>query len=169
MLKNRITKSQTWIGTTSPLCSTSAWSRNVSYEIIRIWLWGLRPKVCINPLRSFWICSLVPPSIARGANLPGNHLCTSLYQFFTRLLGHTTIAFSIVALQSGLCLSRVHMRVMHCRVLPRPMQWARTAPPGTLPFLTSFFDSKTASHMNLMPLPWKKIREITSIGNSSFD
>ena len=87
---------------------------------MRTGLWGLLPKVFINPDKSLSIWSLLPLSTARGAILFGNHLFISLYQFLTRLLGHTTMALSMVGLQSGLCFSSVQRRVMHWRVFPRP-------------------------------------------------
>lgn len=78
---------------------------------------------------SLWsISSLEPPSMASGWILPPSHFSTSLYQFLTRLEGDTTIAFSISGLQSGLCRRSVHMRVMHCRVLPSPISSAMIQP-----------------------------------------
>lgn len=44
---------------------------------------------------------------------------SSFPQFRTRLLGQTTMALSMVPFpETGDCLSRVHMRAMHCRVFP---------------------------------------------------
>lgn len=83
-------------------------------------------NISVPSLRS--ISSLEPPSMASGWILPPSHFSTSLYQFLTRLEGDTTTAFSISGLQSGLCRRSVHMRVMHCRVLPSPISSAMIQP-----------------------------------------
>lgn len=98
----------------------------------------------IPSLRS--ISSLEPPSIATGCTRPPSHLPTSLYQFRTRLEGDTTMALSISGLKSGLCLSKVHMRVMHCRVFPSPISSAIIQP-----YEFSIRLPVTQSHRNFTP------------------
>ncbi|KYN45352.1 hypothetical protein ALC56_00198 [Trachymyrmex septentrionalis] len=66
-----------------------------------------------------------PPSIARVLTILFNHLLISLYQFFTKELGATIIAFSISVLP---CFNNVHNRVMHCSVLPSPISSAMMQP-----------------------------------------
>lgn len=69
-----------------------------------------------------------PPSIATGVTRPPSHFPTSLYQLRTRLEGETTMTLSISGLASGLWRSRVHMRVIHCKVFPRPISSAMMQP-----------------------------------------
>lgn len=107
--------------------------------------------------------SFVPPSMASGVTRPPSHFWTSLDQLRTRLEGETTITLSISGLKSGLWRSRVHMRVMHCRVFPRPISSAMMHPydPGILLPVTH-------SHKNFTP--WRKQRNIKptrSIANMS--
>lgn len=72
--------------------------------------------------------SLEPPSIASGWILEPSHLPTSLYQLRTRLEGETTIALLISGLPSGLWRRRVQIKVIHCRVFPRPISSAIMLP-----------------------------------------
>ena len=74
------------------------------------------------------IASFEPPSMATGVTRPPSHFPTSLYQLRTKLEGETTMALSISGLASGLWRSRVHIRVMHCRVFPRPISSAMMQP-----------------------------------------
>lgn len=74
------------------------------------------------------MCSFEPPSMATGVTRAPSHFPTSLYQFRTRLEGDTTMTLSISGFASGLWRSRVHMRVMHCRVFPRPISSAMMQP-----------------------------------------
>ncbi|EZA62788.1 hypothetical protein X777_07604 [Ooceraea biroi] len=71
------------------------------------------------------ISAFLPPSMARALTLLPSHLLISLYQFFTRELGATMIAFSMNALP---CFNNVHNRVIHCNVLPRPISSAMIQP-----------------------------------------
>ncbi len=72
--------------------------------------------------------SFEPPSMATGVTRPPSHFPTSLYQLRTRLEGETTMALSISGLASGLWRSSVHMRVIHCKVFPRPISSAMMQP-----------------------------------------
>lgn len=74
------------------------------------------------------IPSFEPPSMATGVTRPPSHFSTSLYQLRTRLEGETTMALSISGLESGLWRSSVHMRVIHCKVFPRPISSAMMQP-----------------------------------------
>lgn len=74
------------------------------------------------------ISSFEPPSMATGVTRAPSHFCTSLYQLRTRLEGETTMALSISGLASGLWRSRVHRRVIHCKVFPRPISSAMMQP-----------------------------------------
>lgn len=93
--------------------------------------------------------SFVPPSMASGVTRPPSHFWTSLDQLRTKLEGETTITLSISGLKSGLWRSRVHIRVMHCRVFPRPISSAMMHPyePGILLPVTH-------SHKNFTP--WRR-------------
>lgn len=84
--------------------------------------------------------------MARGWILPPSHFPTSLYQFFTRLEGDTTIALSISGLHSGLWCKSVHINVMHCSVLPRPISSAMMQP-----WLPGIRRLVTHSHRNFTP------------------
>lgn len=107
---------------------------------------GVRPCL-LRLLPSFWsISSLEPPSMARGWILPPSHFPTSLYQFFTRLEGDTTTALSISGLHSGLWRKSVHINVMHCSVLPRPISSAMMQP-----WLPGMRRLVTHSHRNFTP------------------
>lgn len=106
----------------------------------------MQPRL-LRFLPSFWsISSFDPPSMARGWILPPSHFPTSLYQFFTRLEGDTTTALSISGLQSGLWRKSVHISVMHCSVLPRPISSAMMQP-----WLPGMRRLVTHSHRNLTP------------------
>lgn len=110
-------------------------------------MYGGVQSCLLRLLPSFWsISSLEPPSMARGWILPPSHFPTSLYQFLTRLEGDTTTALSISGLQSGLWRRSVHISVMHCSVLPRPISSAMMQP-----WLPGMRRLVTHSHRNFTP------------------
>lgn len=68
-------------------------------------------------------------------HLPLSHLPHSLSQLLTKLVGQTMMTLLAMGLPPSAvdpCCSSVHMRVMPCRVLPRPMSSAKMQPVNTI-------------------------------------
>ena len=82
---------------TSPLWSAAAWSRNVSYDMMRTGLTVRRPWVWMKPFKFRSISSLVPESITNEFNRPFNHLLISFCQFCRRTFQILKIQFNSVA------------------------------------------------------------------------
>ncbi|KAH3681718.1 hypothetical protein WICPIJ_007320 [Wickerhamomyces pijperi] len=103
----------------------------VSYEMINTGLTTFLPLArdhCCKALTtSFGF--VVLPSIAKGVTAPSpSHLTNSLAQFLTKEEGHTTMALSMDFFPLGPCLSKVHIKAIHCKVLPNPISSAMIQP-----------------------------------------